>query len=56
MKKLALAAFAWDMDDPLNTQRIGGFDARLSSYEFKQQIDKSFGIRLTGPEVGFSKV
>jgi hypothetical protein len=51
MQKLSSAAFKWDPSNSIESLFTSGFEAYLSAYEFKLQIDKSFGIRLTGAEV-----
>lgn len=51
MMKLKDAAFRWDPSNHIDSLFTQGFEAFLTPYQFKQQIDKSFGIKLTGAEV-----
>lgn len=51
LRKLEEAAFRWDPGDQIESKYVKGFEAFLSPYEFKVQIDTSFGIKLTGAEV-----
>jgi hypothetical protein len=51
MQKLKEAAFKWDPSNHIDALFIQGFEQYLTPYQFKQQIDKSFGIKLTGAEV-----
>jgi len=51
MLKLKEAAFNWDPTNYIDSLTTEGFEAFLTSYQFKQQIEKSFGIKLTGGEV-----
>ena len=53
MKKLEEAAFKWDHTNYIACLYINGFEAYLTPFMFKRQIDNSFGIRLTGAEVSF---
>lgn len=48
-QKLTNTALKWDSSDPVTTQ---GFMAKLSPYEFKMQLERSLGLRLTGEETG----
>eukprot|EP01040_Poterioochromonas_malhamensis_P005369 gene5372-5756_t len=52
MMKLKEAAFRWDPSNHIDSLFTQGFEAFLTPYQFKQQIDKSFGIKLTGAEIG----
>lgn len=51
MLKLKEAAFRWDPTNHVDSLFVQGFEAFLTPYHFKQQIEKSFGIKLTGAEV-----
>lgn len=51
MLKLSEAAFKWDPTNHIDSLFIQGFEAFLSPYQFKIQIDKSFGVKLTNGEV-----
>jgi hypothetical protein len=52
MKKLSDIALRWDNSNFIDAISFSGFQAHLSPFEFKQQIEKSFGIRLTKGESG----
>lgn len=54
MHKLADAAFRWDPHNYIQCAAISGFEAFLSPYEFKMQVERSFNLRLTGAEVSAS--
>ena len=52
MGKLEQVALRWTADyDPLAQSGLAGFEAYLTPYRFKLQIEKSFGVRLNGAEV-----
>lgn len=51
MKKLAEAALKWDPGDRIEALYIAGFQAHLTPFQFKMQIDKSFGLKLTNAEL-----
>jgi len=51
IQKLQEAAFQWDPTNPLQAMYLQGFEAYLTAFQFKQQIDKSFGVKLTNGEV-----
>lgn len=51
MMKLKDAAFHWDPSTHIDSLFTQGFEAFLSPYQFKIQIEKSFNIKLTGAEV-----
>lgn len=51
MVKLKEAAFNWDPSNHIDSVFTKGFEAFLSPYQFKIQIEKSFSIKLTGAEV-----
>jgi hypothetical protein len=51
MVKLKDAAFNWDPSNHIDSVFTKGFEAFLSPYQFKIQIEKSFSIKLTGAEV-----
>jgi hypothetical protein len=51
MLKLKEAAFNWDPTNHVDCLFVQGFEAFLSPYHFKQQIERSFGIKLSGAEV-----
>lgn len=51
MHKLADAAFRWDPHNYIQCAAIAGFEAFLSPYEFKMQVERSFNLRLSGAEV-----
>lgn len=52
MGKLEQVALRWSADyDPLVQSGLAGFEAYLTPYRFKLQIEKSFGVRLNGAEV-----
>lgn len=53
IKKLEEAAFKWDHTNYIESVYVNGFEAYLTPYDFKKQIDRSFGIRLTSSEVIF---
>lgn len=52
MKKLMDVAFAWDNSSFIDSICTSGFEAHLSPVEFKAQLEKSFGIRLSPAESG----
>ena len=52
MKKLSAVALRWDNSNFIDAISLSGFKQFLSPYEFKTQIEKSFGIRLTKGESG----
>lgn len=54
MDKLEVAAFKWDQTNYIEATYVNGFEAFLTPYDFKLQIDRSFGVRLTGAEVSNS--
>eukprot|EP01038_Epipyxis_sp_PR26KG_P008892 gene8892-11995_t len=47
--KLSEAAYQWDAEDVSVTK---GFEAYLTPYEFKLQLEKSLHLKLSGSEVG----
>lgn len=51
LRKLEDAAFRWDHTNYIESMYVGGFEAYLTPYDFKQQIERSFRIHLTGAEV-----
>ena len=51
MKKLEAAAFKWDHTNYIECMYVSGFEGYLTPYMFKQQIESSFGIRMSGAEV-----
>jgi hypothetical protein len=51
MRKLEDAAFRWDHTNYIESMYVGGFEAYLTPYDFKQQIERSFRIHLTSAEV-----
>jgi hypothetical protein len=51
MHKLADVAFRWDPHNYIQCAAIAGFEAFLSPYEFKMQVERSFNLRLSGAEV-----
>jgi len=51
MDKLEKAAFKWDQTNYIEATYVNGFEAYLTPYDFKLQIERSFGVRLTGAEV-----
>ena len=55
MDKLEQVALRWSADyDPSAQSGLAGFEAYLTPYRFKLQIEKSFGVRLNGAEVACS--
>lgn len=52
MKKLADAAFHWDQTNYIGAASVVGFEGFLSPFAFKQQLHRSFAIKLTPAEVG----
>jgi hypothetical protein len=52
MMKLREAAFNWDPTNHIESVFVRGFEAFLSPFQFKLQIEKSFNIKLTGAEIG----
>ena len=55
MRKLEDAAFKWDHTNYIESMYVKGFEVYLTPYDFKQQIERSFKIRLTGAEVLFAR-
>jgi hypothetical protein len=51
MRKLEEAAFRWDHTNYIESVFVSGFEAYLTPYDFKQQIERSFRVHLTGAEV-----
>ena len=51
MRKLEDAAFRWDHTNYIESIFANGFEAYLTPYDFKQQVEKSFKVRLTSAEV-----
>jgi len=52
MEKLEQVALRWSTDYDSSAQSgLSGFEAYLTPYRFKLQIEKSFGVRLNGAEV-----
>lgn len=51
MEKLAYAALRCDPSGFISHIKLQGFEKYLSPFEFKQQLEKSFDIRLTPGEV-----
>lgn len=51
MRKLQDAAFRWDHTNYIESAYVNGFEAYLTPYDFKQQIERSFQLRLSGAEV-----
>ena len=52
MQKLRDVALTWDNSNFIDSICCSGFQAHLTPFEFKQQIEKSFGIRLSKGESG----
>ena len=52
MQKLSEVALTWDNSNFIDAICCSGFQSHLTPYEFKTQIEKSFGIRLTKGESG----
>lgn len=50
--KLEQVALNWDSSSDINELKLRGFDMFLSPFDFKTQLNRSFGLRLTGPECG----
>ena len=50
--KLHHVALHWDSTSDLNQLKLRGFAMMLSPFEFKTQVERSFGLRLTGAECG----
>ena len=53
MAKLEDAAFKWDQTNYIESTYVKGFEAYLTPYDFKLQVERSFNIKLTGAEVRF---
>jgi len=53
MAKLEDAAFKWDQTNYIESTYVKGFEAYLTPYDFKLQVERSFNIKLTGAEVCF---
>lgn len=51
MVKLEDAAFKWDQTNYIESTYVKGFEAYLTPYDFKLQVERSFNIKLTGAEV-----
>ena len=53
MAKLEDAAFKWDQTNYIESTYVKGFEAYLTPYDFKLQVERSFNIKLTGAEVRY---
>lgn len=51
LEKLSTTALNWDNNCFIESVCTSGFECYLTPLQFKQQIDKSFGIKLTQSEV-----
>ena len=51
MAKLSEAAFRWDQNDHSGGSTVYCFEAYLTPFDFKQQLELSFGVRLSASEV-----
>jgi hypothetical protein len=51
MRKLADAAFRFDSSSYVDSVTISGFEAFLTPFEFKMQVERSFNLKMTGAEV-----
>lgn len=51
-RKLALIALHWDNGATLSGAKLVGFDAYLTPFEFKQQLEASFELYLDKDEIG----
>lgn len=51
-KKLARVALHWDSGSAISAQKLLGFDAYLSPYQFKRQLELSLGLKLTPVDIG----
>lgn len=50
--KLQHVALHWDSSSDINQLKLRGFAMMLSPFDFKTQVERSFGLRLTGAECG----
>ena len=51
LEKLSTTALNWDNNSFIESVCTSGFECYLTPLQFKQQIDKSFGIKLTQSEI-----
>ena len=52
LQKLEEVALLWDSTSDINELKLRPFDMFLSTFDFKVQLTRSFGIHLTGAECG----